>query len=564
MNKITKKAFLSMEENKIQAILLIGMLLMLLILIAAPSAALFTKAFTDADGAFIALDNFKEYFESSALKNSLINSIFVSVVSSIVAVLLGFIYAYGISRTNMRAKKFFKYTATLPLLAPSMLYSIALIYLFGNKGIFTQLGIDIKLYGAVGIIISEIVFAFPQAFLILSVGLSMVDYRLYEAAEVLGASNAKKFFKITLPSIKYPLISSVFVTFIMCFTDFGAPKILGGNYNVLATDIYKQIIGQFNLNLGAAVSIIMLLPAVMIFIIDRLISKRQAATITSKSRTYTVKESRARDNIFLVLCTLIAAIIFLLIFTASAGSFIKIWPYNPALTLKHYKFDGLMNSGWDSYLNSIKISFLTAVGGTIFTFSNAYFIEKFKRFSWVRNAAYFFSVAIQALPGLVIGIAYIVFFNAPNNPMRFLYNTVWIIVLANIIHFYSVAFITSTSALKLLDPEYEVVAKSLKVPFYRLYFKVTVPMSMKAILEVAMYFFVNSMVTVSALIFLYTPKTQTASVSILKLSESGDGGSAAAMAVLVLATNIVINIIYETICKRILNKTQKWKAVKTA
>lgn len=559
-----KKALLKIDENKLQGLLLILMFLILIILIGAPSMALFGKAFTNSEGQFIALGNFKLYFSSTALKTSFSNSIFVSATASVIAVLLGFIYAYSINRTGMKGKTFFKYIATLPLLAPSMLYSIALIYLFGNKGIFTGLGIDIKLYGAVGIIISEVVFAFPQAFLILSVGLSMVDNRLYEAADVLGTSEARKFFKITLPSIKYPLISSMFIAFIICFTDFGAPKVLGGNYNVLATDIYKQIIGQFNMNLGAAVSIIMLLPAMLVFIADRFISKRQAATITSKSRNYEIKENKTRDNIFLSLCILIAAVIALLIFTAVVGSFVKLWPYNLTPTMKHYKFQGLMNSGWDSYLNSIKISFFTAVGGTIFTFCNASLIEKFKKLTWLRSASYFLSIAVQALPGLVIGISYIIFFNAPNNPLKFIYNTIWIMVLANIIHFYSVAFITSTTALKLLDPEYEVVAKSLKVPFYKLHFRVTVPMSMKSIFEVAMYFFVNSMVTVSALIFLYTPKTQTASVSILKLSENGDGGSAAAMAVLVLITNIGINFVYEIICKKVLHRVQGWKRVKAA
>jgi iron(III) transport system permease protein len=115
----------------------------------------------------------------------------------------------------------------------------------------------------------------------------------------------------------------------------------------------------------------------------------------------------------------------------------------------------------------------------------------------------------------------------------------------------------------MLDEEYEVVAKSMKVPFYKLFFKVTVPMSIEAILEVAMYFFLNSMVTVSALIFLYTPKTQTASISILKLSENGDGGSAAAMAALILLTNIIVKVIYEFITKKVINSSQKWKATES-
>lgn len=544
-NEDFKKVKNSFNDNNIQKLLLIIMIVVLMLFIVIPILMLFFKAFTNLVGEFVGIKNFREYFSNQSLVNALKNSMFVAFVSAAIATSLGLIYAYGITRTNIRFKSLFKTFGILPLFAPSMLYSLSLIYLFGNKGILTALGVNINLYGPVGIIISEIIFAFPQVFMVLCIGLSMTDNRIYESADVLGTKTLRRFFRITLPSIKYPLISSFFLSFIMAFTDFGAPMVLGGNYNVLATDIYKQIIGQFNMPMGAVISMVMIIPVFIFFIIDRKLNKKQGMTINSKSKSYVIKKNTLRDKFFLSSCIVIVLIIMVLVLTSVIGSFVNLWPYDLSFTLKNYKFNGLMNSGWQTYFNSLKIAICTAILGTVFTFSSAYLIEKVKKFKVLRSFAYFLSIIPMALPGLVLGLAYILFFNNKNNPFGFLYNTMWIMVIVNVVHYYSVSFVTANTSLKSLDSEYEIVAKSMKIPFYKLFARVTVPMSLDSILEIGIYFFVNSMVTVSALIFLYTPKTQTAAISILKLTENGDGGSAAAMAVLILLTNIIVRLLYE-------------------
>ncbi|WP_134942397.1 ABC transporter permease subunit, partial [Clostridioides difficile] len=201
----------------------------------------------------------------------------------------------------------------------------------------------------------------------------------------------------------------------------------------------------------------------------------------------------------------------------------------------------------------------TAIFGTIFVFFSAYMIEKVDKFPKLRQTAYLLSMIPMALPGLVLGISYITFFNSASNPLNFLYGSTAILVIVNVVHFYSVCFITSNSSLKMLDKEYELVAKSINIPFYKVFFNITVPMSITSILEIVVYYFVNSMVTVSALIFLYTPQTQTASISILKLDEIGYIGPSAAMAVLVLLTNIIVRLLYEFVTKKLKNNTQKWQ-----
>ena len=556
---ITSKNKRRISDSTIQKYFLIFSVIVLIVFILFPLVSLLKNAFMDTSGNFIGISNFSKYVENPSLIASFKNSIFVSTVSSLISLCLAFIYSYAITRTNIKFKDFFKTMGMFPLFAPTMLYGISLIYLFGNKGIFTTMGLEVPLYGPLGIIISQILFTFPQAFLILSVALSMADYRLYEAADSLGASEFKKFFKITIPGIKYSLVSSFFVSFILAFTDFGAAKIVGGNYNVLATDIYKQVVGQFNIPMGATVSMVMLIPVLIAFTVDKIASKKQGMTITAKSMPYKIKENKFRDRVFLIACSFITLLIFILIFVSVIGSVIKLWPYDLSFTMEHYTFKGISGNGIKTYLSSLKISILTAIFGTIFVFFSAYMIEKVDKFPKLRQTAYLLSMIPMALPGLVLGISYITFFNSASNPLNFLYGSTAILVIVNVVHFYSVCFITSNSSLKMLDKEYELVAKSINIPFYKVFFNITVPMSITSILEIVVYYFVNSMVTVSALIFLYTPQTQTASISILKLDEIGYIGTSAAMAVLVLLTNIIVRLLYEFVTKKLKNNTQKWQ-----
>ena len=231
------------------------------------------------------------HMQDSGLAQSVWNSIRVAVVSTLISVSLAFCYAYGIHRTLMWGKAFFRLVAMIPLFAPTMLYGLSLVYLFGNKGvvttgffdIFPWLAWDIGLYGFTGIVIAEIVFTFPPAFMILLVALANTDARLYEAAASLGAGKIRTFVTVTIPSVKFGLLSALFVCFTLSFTDFGAPKVVGGQFNILAVDIYKQVIGQQNFGMGATVSIILLIPTVLAFVADRIIQRRSVAVVTARS-----------------------------------------------------------------------------------------------------------------------------------------------------------------------------------------------------------------------------------------------------------------------------------------
>lgn len=518
--------------------------LIFLVILICPLISLFSKAFLDSAGQFIGFSNYVEYFSTPALSVSVKNTLVVSCIAAVISTLLGFLYAYGLTRTSIKGKTFFRYVAMIPLFLPTVVHGLGLVYLFGNQGVITGLGWDIGLYGKTGIILAEIIYTFPQSFLMFSIALNYADGRLYEAADSMGCNPMKKFSHITLPSVRYTLINSLFVCFTLAFTDFGAPKVLGGNYNVLATDIYKQVAGQFNMNMGAVVGTLLLIPAVISFGVDRVTAKKNNDGISSKAKELKIKDSKGRDAVFYIICGFTAICLLSIVAVLIMGAFTQYYPYNLSFTLDNFQFNQ-STGGFQSYLNSIKMSLLTAVLGTVFVFVYAYLIERGKCAKFLKNAGKMLSSMPLALPGMVIGLSFIFFFNQKDNPLNFIYGTIMILVLANIVHFYSVPFVTASSALKKLDAEYENVADSLKIPGWKTFCRVVVPLSLPAVLEIFMYYFMNAMVTVSAVVFLYSAQFKIASIAITHMEEAGDIAQAAAMSLLILVVNVAVRGLYE-------------------
>lgn len=557
------------RESIVRFLAIYAVIIFLLIFLVGPLITLFVKAFQDDDGMFVGLAHFAEYFSSKALLYSIGHTLEIALWSTLISVTLAFFYAYALSRKQVPCKTFFRYVGLIPIFAPTMLLGIALIYLFGNQGIFTNFGIEIPLYGKVGIILSESIYCFPVATTILMVAFSAADNRLYEAADSMGTSAVRKMFTITLPNVKYGLINAVFVAFTYSFTDYGAPSVVGGSYNVLATDVYKQVVGQQNFNMGAVVGIIMLVPAVLSFVVDRFTNAKQNAAISAKAVPYQIKAHKKSDLAATIFCSIIALAMLLFFAVALFASLIKFWPYNLTFTLENYDLSTAgIGNGVMAFQNSIKVALVTATLGTVITFIGAYIIEKSHHaFRRSRRFAYLLSILPVAVPGTVVGLSYIMFFNASAfdipftnlallNPFHSIYGTLWIIVFANLIHYYAVPFTTATTALKRLDKEFETVSESLAVPFYRTFFHVTVPLCFTAICEMWVYFFVNAMVTISAVVFLYSSATPIASTMIVSMQGAGKIAPAAAMCMLLLFVNLFVRFIYE-IANHFLRKRDK-------
>ena len=533
--------------------------LLLLVFVFLPIAALLKKAVENREGDFVGLVNFERFLASPSLTGSVGNSLFIATTATILSILAAFLFAYGLTRTCMPGKGILTLIAQIPLLAPSLLPAISVVYLFGNQGIAKGALLGASVYGPIGIIIGEVFWTFPHALIIITTALAISDGRLYEAAQALRAGSWRIFWTVTLPGARYGVISAVLVVFVLVITDFGVPKVVGGQYNVLATDIYKQVIGQQNFQMGAVVGLILLLPAVAAFVIDRIIQRRQTAMLSARAVPFVPIPHPVIDRLFLAIASLISAAILVILGVALFASLARLWPYDLTLSLRNYDFDRMDGGGWASYRNSLLMASLVAVLGSTVIFSCAYLLEKARGFVIVRNVIQFLALLPLAVPGLVLGLGYIFFFNNPANPLHFIYGTMAILVLCTVAHFYSVAHLTSVTALKQIDPEFETVGASLRVPFYTTFAKVTLPVSLPALLDIAIYLFVNAMTTVSAVVFLYSPSTTLAAVAVLNMDDAGDVAPAAAMAMMIFATAAALRTAYYLSTQLLLRKVQAWR-----
>ena len=535
------------------------LILWLLVTLALPLWTLLSKSFEDQNHKFIGLANYYQYFSTPALFESVWNSLFVSIASTAIVLPLAFVYAYALQRSCMRWKGLFQAVALIPILAPSLLPAISFVYLFGNQGLLKGLLMGGSIYGAGGIIASQVFYCFPAALMILVAALSMADARLYEAADALGASKTRVFFTVTLPGAKYGVMSAAFVVFTLVITDFGIAKVIGGRFNVLATDIYKQVIGQQNFEMGAVVGFVLLIPAVVAFIADRITQRRQVALISARAVPLEPKRAPRRDWSLFTFCFVVGGLIVGILAMSAWASLVTRWPYNLTLTLKNYAFGDFDTNGWAAYWNSIELSIWTAAIGTVVVFLGAWLLEKTRGFGLGRGIAQFMAMLPMAVPGLVIGLAYIFFFNAKWNPFGFIYATMIILVVNSVTHFYTVSHLTAATALKQLDSEFEAVSASLKVSLLRTMWRVTVPVCLPAILDISIYLFVNAMTTVSAVIFLYSTNTKLASVTIINMDESGFTAAAAAMAMTIVATSAAVKIVHVVLTRRLERTTQAWR-----
>ncbi|KGH11499.1 phosphonate ABC transporter permease [Comamonas thiooxydans] len=536
-----------------------GLLGALLVAIALPVGALLGHSFVSADGKFSGLAQYFAYAQMPGVGQSLFNSLWLSAFSSTLCVALAYGYAYGVMRSCMPLAKFFRAIALVPLLAPSLLMAISLIYLFGAQGLLKSWLLGGTAYGPFGIILGSVLWTFPHALMILCTTLASGDARLYEAAATLGAGRWRSFCQVTLPASRYGLMIAWIVVFVLVVTDFGVPKVIGGNTQMLATDIYKQVIGQQNLSMGAVVAMLLLVPAGLAFAAERHLRARQAAAMSVRAVPLVPQPCAPLDRALLVYCSLMALALLAVMGVAVLASLVSFWPYNLTLTFRNYQFDLMDGGGWASYANSLTMAVATAAVGALLSFLSAYLVAR--PTGWGRARQWLHAVATlpMAVPGLALGLGYILFFNAGSNPLHFLYGSMGILVLCTVAHFFSVAHITQLTALQQLDAEYERVADSMGLPFWTLLWRVHLPVCLPAVMQVAGYFFVNAMTTVSAVVFLYSPETTLASVAVLAMDDAGDIAPAAAMATLIFATAAAGRLLIALLDAWLQRRTQHWR-----
>jgi iron(III) transport system permease protein len=303
----------------------------------------------------------------------------------------------------------------------------------------------------------------------------------------------------------------------------------------------------------------LLAPALVTFLVDRIVQRKQTSMLTARAVPYSPRKSPGFDAAMTLYCVVVAALMLAVFGMALYASFVKFWPYDLSFSLRHYQF-GLVDAEVNvAFFNSLKLALGTAIGGTALVFVGSYLLEKMRGMDWLRPAVHLLALLPMAVPGLVLGLGYIFFFNAPGNPLSPLYHTLTLLTICTIVHFYTTGHLTAVTALKSLDAEFESVSASLKVPWYKTFWRVTLPICTPALVDIARYFFINAMTTISAVVFLYSPETKVASIAILNLDEAGEIGAAAAMAILIAAANTVATLGFMALAWWIDRRTQAWK-----
>ena len=308
----------------------------LLVFFAYPLATVILRSVTQSDGGF-GFGNYLRIFNTPSFWRATINSLVMSVSTTLLALVFGLVVACAIYRCRVPGRALLLGAVSLPLLAPSLVQGLGLIFLLGRNGIVTKFtGLDINIYGFWGLLIANGLYALPQAVLIIGAALRAADARIYEAAEMLGTPEHRQFLDITLPNIKFGLLSAGFIVFTVTITDFGNAATIGGDYAILATEIYSQVVGQMNFNMGAVVGILLLFPTILAFYLERVASQRQFGSMSDSAIPLTPAFISRRDMPMSVAAWLIAALPITTVGIVIYGSFVRLWPYRFDLTLRHY------------------------------------------------------------------------------------------------------------------------------------------------------------------------------------------------------------------------------------
>lgn len=491
----------------------------------------------------LTLGNFIGYFKKPSMVQALLNSVWIAVWSMLFTTVLAFIFAYGLTRTTIRWKKALYYIAMVPLVAPSMLQAMALISLFGSNGLITSglLNTDWNIYGPNGIIISEVLYCFPHAMVILYTTLSAVDSRLDEAAASLGASGLTSFFRITIPTAKYGIFSAAALVFNLAITDFGNPIIIGRGYKVLSTEIYLQVIGMQRFDLGTTVAVILMVPSILAFLLNYYFTKKNASMISSLANPEIPPSRPAKKWIFTIYSWFIAFILLSVVGVIVYKSFVKVWMYNWTFTMNHFNFriPGGMGVLW----TSLWISIIVGIFGAFLTMLNGYIIEKKNPF--FAQPLYLFSIIPAAIPGLVMGLGYILIFNTRFlNLDDILYGMPLIIIINVIVCNFTLGTLSSITNMKNIDNSMDEAATSLGAGVTRTFIQIIFPLNRVSFMSNLIYYFMRSMVTVSAVIFLISPDVHLAAVSVINLEKDGKDGSSAAMSTLIMLVVVLVLIVF--------------------
>ncbi|MCY6370039.1 ABC transporter permease [Clostridium ganghwense] len=512
-------------------------ILVLLTFILYPLFSVLNQSFVGEDG--FTLKAYVQTLENIDFRNTLGNTMKLGVTVGLLSTLLGFIFAYTDSYIRTRFKKMFNIVSILPIVSPPFVLALSVIMLFGQRGLVTHKLLhltDVNIYGFKGLVIVQTMTFFPVAYLLLNGLLKHIDVSLEEAARNMGASRWKTFTTVTLPLMAPGIANAFLLTFIETVADFSNPMVIGGDFSTLATSIYLQAIGNYDMQGGATIAVILLALTILIFVIEKYwLERKSYVTVTGKA-------SRERELItekqivypLSIVCLLITIFILALYILIPLGGLFKIWGVNYSLTLDHFKY--VFDLGLEPIMDTTFLSVIATPLTGILAMIIAFLIVRKKFFG--KGFVEFSSLLAMAVPGTVIGIGYILAYNT--RPLL-LTGTGTIIVIAFVMRSLPVGVRSGVAALQQIDPAIEEAASDLGANTSKVFSSITLPLIKPAFFSGLVYSFVRSMTAVSAVIFLVSAKYSLLTVQILAQTDAGRFGVAAAF------STILIIIVYTAV-----------------
>ncbi len=528
------------KEKEIKGIFIVVMALFLVFLLI-PILRLLWKSFEGQAGG-ISLGNYVEVLTSHGFMSAFAHSLIISSASAVITTLLAFLLAYTINYTNIPKgyKGFIRKAAVVPMLLPTITYGFAIIYSFGKQGLITKIfGRQLfEIYGFNGLLLGYVIYTLPISFLLVSNTMEYIDKKFTIVSRIMGDKPLTTFMATVARPLLGTLAASFVQCFFLCFTDYGIPASVGGEYDVVATVLYNEMLGSVpNFNTGSAVAMMMLIPSVVTIALLHYLEKYNIRY--NKISNIEIRKNTLRDVIFggasgLVLLVVLS--VFLVIF---AVPLVKNWPYQMNFTWEHVQAVFTDRSLINVYENSLLVAVLTALLGSLLTYGAALTTARSKLPSKVKQVIENISLITNTIPGMVIGIAYMLIFSGTS-----LQNTLAIIIICNVIHFFSTPYLMIKNSLAKMNASWETTAMLMGDTWLKTIVRVVTPNAMGTILEIFSYYFVNAMVTVSAVIFIAGARTMVITTKIKELQYYTKFNEIFVLSLLILFTNLAAKLIF--------------------
>ncbi len=499
------------------------------------------------------LDHYVEVLTAPRLHRAFRNSLVLSGIVAVLTTALGFAIAYGINRRAILAPRLVRYLTLIPLVSPPVVIATSAILLFGRNGAVTkgllqdQWGLidadKTNLYGWSGVILAQILGHLPAAFIVLDNVLSKHDGRIEEAAASQGATAWQVFTKVTLPMAQPGIIRSLILVFMLIMTDFGNPLVIGKDISVLAGILYDEMTGFQNTRLAAAMAVWMIVPALSIYVLIERLGRRKRYASGGGAPAELPVPAIARVLLTLVAWSVVG-VMAVLYGTIVFASFVKIWRVDHTFTLAWYLSGGVAGfvsgqRGVSVVLDSVKIAAIAAPIGGLLAIGLAYLIERVRAPG--SQILGFVALLPAVLPGLILGVGYVVAFNLPfGNKNLALTGTMWILVLNILFANIFIGYLAGRAVLQRYDASIDEAAESLGASLWQRFSRVTLPIMRHALMLGTLYVFVHGLTTLSAVIFLVSPAHRLASEAIFDAADKGYYGVASALSVTILMIALAV------------------------